>query len=100
MAFNHVHNPQYCSAEWCNTSSVTGNGPAIPTGHGGTGSAVQEMDWSVGQIMAALKGSGEDENTLVVSHGQPHKFPMAVSSVSPNSAGMNRRRFPIMLFGV
>jgi hypothetical protein len=39
MPFNHVHDPQYCSSTWCNSSSVTGKGDAIASGHGGTGSA-------------------------------------------------------------
>jgi arylsulfatase A len=66
VAFNHVHNPQYCNAQWCGTASgVVGSGPAIPSGHGGTGSAVQEMDWTVGEIMAALKTAGVDDNTVV-----------------------------------
>jgi len=65
VPFTHVHTPQYCSPRWCNTSSVIGYGRAIPTGHGGTGSAIQEMDESVGSILAALKETGADENTLV-----------------------------------
>jgi hypothetical protein len=45
--------------------SVRGDGAAVASGHGGTGSAVQELDWSVGIIMAALKTSGADNNTVV-----------------------------------
>jgi hypothetical protein len=44
---------------------VRGDGAAVASGHGGTGSAVQELDWSVGIIMAALKTSGADNNTVV-----------------------------------
>lgn len=65
IPFNHVHNPQFCSKVWCNTSLIIGNGAAIPTGHGGVGSAIQEMDASVGAIMASLKDAGVDGNTLV-----------------------------------
>jgi len=30
------------------------------------GDVIEEIDWSVGQILAALKGAGVDENTLVI----------------------------------
>lgn len=67
MSFSHVHNPQFCSSRWCGSSTVRGVGPAVPSGHGGTGSAVQEMDWSVGQILGALDAAegGCSDNTLV-----------------------------------
>lgn len=66
MPFNHVHNPQFCSDKWCNTSTAIGIGPAIPNPdavlHGaGIGSSVQEMDDAVGQIMAFLIEAGVDE---------------------------------------
>lgn len=64
MSYNHVHNPQFCSKPWCNTSTVLGTGDAVKSGHGWTGSAIQEMDWSVSRIMAALKQAGCDDNTL------------------------------------
>lgn len=64
MSFNHVHDPQYCAGTWCGSSSVTGVGDAVQSGHGGTGSAIQEMDSAVGQIMAAVKASGADEDTI------------------------------------
>lgn len=64
MSYNHVHSPQFCSAQWCNTSTITGKGAAVKSGHGGTGGAVQELDWSVGRLMAALKAAGCDNNTL------------------------------------
>ena len=65
MSFSHVHNPQFCSSEFCGTSSVVGTGPAVPSAHGGTGAALQEMDDAVGVIMRALKDSALDEDTLV-----------------------------------
>ena len=83
IPFNHVHNPQFCSKMWCNTSVVHGNGAAIPTGHGGTGSAMQEMDHSVGEIMAALKTAGVDDDTLVFftsDNGAPSNHQNAASS--------------------
>ena len=57
VPFSHVHNPQFCSPAWCGTSAVVGGGPAVPTGHGGTGSAVQEMDAAVGAIMGSVRTS-------------------------------------------
>ena len=55
IPFSHVHNPQFCSPAWCGSSTIIGGGPAVPTGHGGTGSAVQEMDAAVGAIMDELR---------------------------------------------
>ena len=74
MSWNHVHNPQFCSAAWCGTApNVTGKGAAIPSGHGGTGSAVQELDWAVGELMATLKTTPCcDENTLVFFTRSPY----------------------------
>lgn len=65
MSFNHVHDPQFCANVWCRTSNVTGVKDAVPSGHGGTGSAVQEVDWTVGRLLAALKTAGSDDETLV-----------------------------------
>eukprot|EP00039_Didymoeca_costata_P029103 m.23283 g.23283 ORF g.23283 m.23283 type:complete len:635 (-) comp7484_c0_seq1:228-2132(-) len=64
MSFSHVHNPQFCGVAWCNKTTVKGVSAAIPTGHGGTGSAIEEMDWSIGEIMTALQTSGLDSDTL------------------------------------
>ena len=36
------------------------------SGMGAYGDVVQEMDWSIGQVMAALKENGLDDNTLVL----------------------------------
>lgn len=57
VPFSHVHNPQFCSSEWCGSSTVVGGGPAVPTGHGGTGSAVQEMDAAVGAILDSVRAN-------------------------------------------
>ena len=51
--FNHIHAPNSCAAEWCGKSA-----------RGPVGDAVEEVDWAVGQLMAALKASGADDNTL------------------------------------
>lgn len=36
------------------------------SGHGAYGDAIQELDWSVGQVIQALKDAGVDGNTLVM----------------------------------
>ncbi len=65
VPFSHVHNPQFCSTSWCGTSTVIGDGPAIPTSHGGTGSAIQEMDDAVGAIMDSVRADAVlDAETL------------------------------------
>ena len=53
VPFNHVHAPNSCGAAWCGKAS-----------RGPVGDAVEETDWAVGQIMAALKAHGVDQNTL------------------------------------
>ena len=55
VPFNHVHGPNSCGADFCGKST-----------RGPIGDAVEEMDWSVGQIMGAIKTAGVDENTLVL----------------------------------
>jgi membrane-anchored protein YejM (alkaline phosphatase superfamily) len=65
VPFSHVHNPQFCSSKWCGSSTVIGGGPAVPTGHGGTGSAVQEMDAAVGAILDVVRvDPALDQETL------------------------------------
>eukprot|EP00051_Salpingoeca_urceolata_P005718 m.76364 g.76364 ORF g.76364 m.76364 type:complete len:685 (+) comp14509_c0_seq1:50-2104(+) len=54
LPFNHVHGPNSCSASFCGKST-----------RGPIGDAVEEMDWAIGQIMAALKEVGADDDTLV-----------------------------------
>ena len=53
VPFNHIHAPNSCAAGFCGKSA-----------RGPVGDAVEEMDWAVGEIMAALKANGVDENTL------------------------------------
>lgn len=36
------------------------------SGHGSYGDIVNELDWSVGQVLAALRDNGLEENTLVI----------------------------------
>lgn len=46
--------------------------------NGPYGDAVEEIDWSTGQILAALKDAGLDENTLVIwtsDNGAPRRNP-------------------------
>ncbi len=54
VPFNHVHGPNSCGPDFCGRAE---NGPI--------GDAVEEVDWAVGQIMAALQDAGVDDNTLV-----------------------------------
>ena len=102
MPFNHVHNPQFCSDKWCNTSTAIGNGAAIPNPdsvtHGaGIGSSVQEMDDAVGQIMAAIKAAGIDESTLTFftsdngappNHGPSSNLPLKGFKGSVDEGGI------------
>lgn len=49
------HVPIFASADWRGTS-----------GRGLYGDVVQELDWSVGRILEAIRAAGIDENTLVL----------------------------------
>jgi arylsulfatase A-like enzyme len=65
VPYNHVHGPNSCGPDYCGKSS-----------RGPIGDAVEEMDWSVGQIMASLESSGVDNNTLVFfssDNGSPQR---------------------------
>jgi len=57
LYFPHTfpHNPQYASEDF------EGRSP-----HGLYADTVEEMDWSVGEVLRALQGLGLDERTLVV----------------------------------
>jgi arylsulfatase A len=55
LAHNAVHFPLYPRDEFMGKS-----------GHGLLGDWVQEVDWSVGQILAALRAAGLAEKTLVI----------------------------------
>jgi hypothetical protein len=54
MPFNHVHNPNFAAARFCQSSK-----------RGSVGDATQEMDFSVGAIMAGIAAKGLDESTVV-----------------------------------
>lgn len=54
FASNHVHIPNYAGEAFCNVSK-----------RGRFGDAMAEMDASFGTVMAGLKDSGVDENTIV-----------------------------------
>lgn len=54
VAYQHTHHPQFASQKFRNS-----------TGRGTMGDSLFELDDSVGQIFAALKASGADENTFV-----------------------------------
>lgn len=55
VAHNMPHIPIYASPEFVGKS-----------GRGLYGDVIQELDWSVGQIMKKLRDSGLEENTLVI----------------------------------
>ena len=55
MAHSFPHIPLYCSPTFGGKS-----------GMGIYGDVVQEIDWSVGQVMQALEANGVDQNTLVL----------------------------------
>lgn len=55
LAHTMPHWPQYSSERFAGKS-----------GNGAWGDAVEEIDWSTGQIMAKLEELGIDENTLVI----------------------------------
>jgi arylsulfatase A len=55
MAHTSPHIPLYCSPAFCGKS-----------GMGIYGDVIQEIDWSVGQVMEALQTNGVDQNTLVM----------------------------------
>ena len=53
QSFNHIHAPISCGPDWCGKSK-----------HGPIGDAIEETDWAVGQIMAAVKAAGVDQKTI------------------------------------
>ena len=94
VPFSHVHDPQFCSSEWCGSSAIIGGGPAVPTGHGGTGSAVQEMDAAVGAILDSLRADPAlDSETLTFftsDNGAPsnHALNQTSSTLNKTSTGV------------
>ena len=65
LAHNQPHFPNYTTAAWAGSSS-----------RGRYGDAVQEIDWSVGRILAVLAEQGIDENTVILfaSDNGPWEF--------------------------
>ena len=55
LPHTYPHGPLHCSPEFCGTSAG-----------GLIGDAIEEIDWSTGQILAKLKELGIDSNTLVI----------------------------------
>ena len=53
VPFNHVHAPNSCNPRFC------GRSPRGPVGD-----SVEETDWAVGEIMAAVAASGLASNTI------------------------------------
>ncbi len=55
LPHTYPHGPLHCSPEFCGTSAG-----------GLIGDAIEEIDWSTGQILAKLKELGIDSDTLVI----------------------------------
>lgn len=55
LAFSYPHDPAQASPKFAGKS-----------GHGSYGDAVQEIDWSAGEILAAVKRNRLDEDTIVI----------------------------------
>ena len=75
LAYNQPHYPNIYGEDFAGVS-----------GRGRYGDAVEEIDWSVGEILKALKENGVDENTLVIftSDNGPWKF---VLNMAPDRYG-------------
>ena len=55
LAYSYPHDPAQASPKFAGKS-----------GHGSYGDAVEEIDWSAGEILAALKRNRLDEDTIVI----------------------------------
>ena len=53
-AFQHTHHPDYAGKQFFNT-----------TARGMFGDSIKALDWSLGEVLSALKDSGKEDNTLV-----------------------------------
>lgn len=74
LAHHAPHAPNYASAQFAGRSS------------GGVyGDAVEELDWSVGEVMRALKETGRDRNALVIFLSD--NGPVAAGSPGPFTYG-------------
>jgi len=65
LSYNQPHYPNIYDEEWVGSSD-----------RGKYGDAVEEIDWSVGEVLAALKRCGIDKKTIVIftSDNGPWKF--------------------------
>jgi arylsulfatase A-like enzyme len=91
LAYSQPHFPNYASAAWAGSS-----------GRGRYGDAVQEIDWSVGEILATLEETGLDENTVVMfaSDNGPWRYildmaPDAMGTWSETSDGTTGSALPL-----
>ncbi len=91
LAHNQPHFPNYTTTAWAGSS----NG-------GRYGDAVQEIDWSVGQILDVLDEQGIDENTVILyaSDNGPWRYvldlaPDAMGSWSETSDGTTGSAAPL-----
>ena len=53
-AFQHTHHPNYAGVKFFNT-----------TDRGMFGDSIKALDWSLGEVLAALTATGQDDNTVV-----------------------------------
>jgi arylsulfatase len=74
LAHHAPHSPNYASAEFAGRS-----------GWGVYGDAIQELDWSVGEVMRALRETNRDGNALVVFMSD--NGPTAAGSPGPLTYG-------------
>eukprot|EP00037_Helgoeca_nana_P026423 m.298021 g.298021 ORF g.298021 m.298021 type:complete len:192 (+) comp27213_c1_seq4:816-1391(+) len=91
MPFSHIHTPQYVAPRNSGRSGKTG-----AAGH--FYDTLLELDETVGAIMAALKASGVDDNTLVLVTGDngPWEVKCALSGSSGHMAKA-RGRWRVLL---
>ena len=76
-AFSHVHFPQYAGEQFFNT-----------TDRGMYGDGLTALDWSLGEVMAALERTGQGNNTLVFFASD--NGPWLVEQQRGGSAGLLR----------
>lgn len=87
MPFSHVHTPQYSSTRNAGRSKLPG-----ASGH--FYDSLLELDETIGAVMAALKSSGVDDNTLVLVTGDngPWEVKCNLSGSAGPFTGMWQRR--------
>jgi len=87
MPFSHVHvtaddqpDKQFCGCDFKNK-----------TDRGAFGNALAEVDWIVGEVVAALKAAGAEKNTLILFTGD--NGPWMIQGASAGSTGLFSGRF-------